>query len=170
MNNGGRETERKYLIRMPEASFLNGGEVWEIRQTYLVAGRGNRRVRAVVCRGEMRYFYTEKERVSALTSIEREREIDGDTYRAYLSEARPDSAEVVKTRYRIPYAGHTLEIDVYPFWRDTAVLEVELAWEGDRAELPSAVTVLREVTEEPLYKNTNIARFLKEHPGEPLPI
>lgn len=170
MSSGGRETERKYLIRMPGASLLTGGEVWEIRQTYLVAGRGNRRVRAVVCRGETRYFYTEKERVSVLTSIEREREIDGDAYRAYLSEARPDSAEVVKTRYRIPYAGHTLEIDVYPFWRDTAVLEVELAEEGEQVTLPPWVTVLREVTAEPLYKNTNIARFLKNHPGEPLPL
>lgn len=170
MSSGGRETERKYLIRMPGASLLTGGEVWEIRQTYLVAGRGNRRVRAVVCRGETRYFYTEKERVSVLTSIEREREIDGDAYRAYLSEARPDSAEVVKTRYRIPYAGHTLEIDVYPFWRDTAVLEVELSEEGEQVTLPAWVTVLREVTAEPLYKNTNIARFLKDHPGEPLPL
>lgn len=170
MSSGGRETERKYLIRMPEASFLTGGEIWEIRQTYLVAGRGNRRVRAVVCRGETRYFYTEKERVSVLTSIEREREIDGDAYRAYLSEARPDSAEVVKTRYRIPYAGHTLEVDVYPFWRDTAVLEVELAEEGEPVKLPAWVSILREVTAEPLYKNTNIARFLKNHPGEPLPL
>lgn len=170
MSSGGRETERKYLIRMPEASFLTGGEIWEIRQTYLVAGRGNRRVRAVVCRGETRYFYTEKERVSVLTSIEREREIDGETYRAYLSEARPDSAEVVKTRYRIPYAGHTLEIDVYPFWRDTAILEVELAEEGEQVKLPAWVSILREVTAEPLYKNTNIARFLKNHPGEPLPL
>ena len=59
---------------------------------------------------------------------------------------------------------------MYPFWRDTAVLEVELAEEGERAELPPELTILREVTEEPLYKNTNIARFLKEHPGEPLPI
>lgn len=170
MNNGGRETERKYLIRMPERSFFSRGEVWELRQTYLNAERGNRRVRAVICRGETRYYYTEKERVSALTSIEREREIDGAAYHAYLKEARPDSAEVVKTRYRIPYAGHTLEIDVYPFWRDTAVLEVELAEEGERVVLPPELTILREVTEEPLYKNTNIARFLKEYPGEPLPI
>lgn len=170
MNTQGLETERKYLIRMPDAAFLSRGEVWEIRQTYLTAAKGNRRVREVRTRDKTQYIYTEKERISALTSVEREREIDLAAYRTLLADARPDSAEVVKTRYRIPYAGHTLEIDVYPFWSRTAVLEVELLAEDETAPLPPEVCVIREVTEEPLYKNTNIARFLKEHPGEPLPV
>lgn len=170
MNTQGLETERKYLIRMPDAAFLSGGEVWEIRQTYLTAARGNRRVRAVTTAGNTRYIYTEKQRVSPLTSIEREREISAEEYRTLLADARPDSVDVIKTRYRIPFSGHTLEIDVYPFWQDTAVLEVELSEEQERVVLPPEIVILREVTEEPLYKNTNIARFLKEHPGEPLPI
>lgn len=164
------EIERKYLIRMPGCDFFCRGEVWEIRQTYLRSDLGNRRVRAVSAGDSVRYFYTEKKRISPLTSIEREREIDAAEYRALLEDARDDSAEILKTRYRIPFAGHILEIDVYPFWWDTAVLEVELSAEEERAELPPEIEVLREVTEEPLYKNTNIAVFLKEHPGEPLPV
>lgn len=166
----GSETERKYLIRMPAHDLLAQGEVWEIRQTYLRAQTGSRRVRAVTTAGATRYFETSKQRISILTAHEEEREIDEATYRAYLTEALPDSAEVVKTRYRIPYAGHMLEIDVYPFWSEVAVLEIELTDERDTTPVPPTLSVLREVTAEPLYKNTNIARFLYAHPHEPLPI
>ncbi len=31
-----------------------------------------------------------------------------------------------KTRWCMLYAGRVLEIDVYPFWEHTAVLEIEL--------------------------------------------
>ena len=143
MNTQGLETERKYLIRMPDAAFLSRGEVWEIRQTYLTAAKGSRRVREVRTRDKTQYIYTEKERVSAMTSVEREREIDLAAYRTLLADARPDSAEVVKTRYRIPYAGHTLEIDVYPFWSTTAVLwRFTLAAVAGRAAMGFAVNAL----------------------------
>ena len=52
----------------------------------------------------------------------------------------------------------------------TIPMSVTVSAEDETAPLPPEVCVIREVTEEPLYKNTNIARFLKEHPGEPLPV
>lgn len=170
MSGAGLEIERKYLIIMPPAAFLAAGEVWEITQTYLKAEEGNRRVREIRTAAGTTYVYTAKQRINALTCREEEREIDRETYLAYLDEARPDSAPVCKTRYRVPHAGHLLEIDVYPFWKDTAVLEVELTNEEDIPLLPEQIRILREVTGEALYKNTNIARFLREHPGEPLPL
>ena len=170
MSGVGLEIERKYLISMPEAAFLAEGERWEITQTYLKAEDGNRRVREVRSAGGTKYIYTAKQRVSALTCREEEREIDRKTYLRLLDEARPDSAPVCKIRYRIPHAGYLLEIDVYPFWQTAAVLEVELTSEQDTPLLPPQIHLLREVTGEALYKNTNIARFLREHPGEPLPL
>ncbi len=165
----GIETERKYLIRLPEEGFLARGEKWEITQTYLTAAHGNRRVREVKTDGVIKYIYTEKHRLSVLSCREEEREIPRDAYLALLTEARADSAPVRKTRYRIPCGGHMLEIDRFPFWSDTALLEVELDGENDPFSLPDTVTVLREVTGDPLYKNTNIARYLKAHPNEALP-
>lgn len=165
----GIETERKYLIRLPEEAFLARGEKWEITQTYLTAAHGNRRVREVKTDEGTKYIYTEKHRLSVLSCREEEREITRDAYLALLAEARADSAPIQKTRYRIPYGGHMLEIDRFPFWSDTALLEVELDGENDPFSLPETVTVLREVTGDPLYKNTNIARYLKAHPDEALP-
>ncbi len=167
------EIERKFLIAMPSGAYLGGAGAtkWEIAQTYLThAGEGSRRVRRTECGGNVTYTMTVKTRRTAMTCTEQERELTETEYQAALSEARPDSETVHKCRYRIPYAGHTLEIDVYPFWQDTAVLEVELQSEDEAFGLPPEIRVLREVTGEGLYKNTSIARFLHDHPGEPLPL
>ncbi len=165
------EIERKYLICLPERALLEAGESWEIQQTYLTCDVGNRRVRKITYSdGRVAYIETRKMRKTAMTCLEEEREISEADYLLALRDLREDSETVCKVRYRIPYAGQILEIDVYPFWDDTAVLEVELESEDTPVDLPPWVQIKREVTEEPLYKNTNIARWLHDHPGVPLPI
>ena len=59
---------------------------------------------------------------------------------------------------------------MYPFWDEVAVLEVELESETEELVLPPEITILREVTTEGMYKNTNIAKWLFAHPGTPLPL
>ena len=166
------EIERKFLIAMPSATFLAQGQAWEIVQTYLIpkGGEDNRRVRKSQQGERVVYTCTAKTRVTPLTCIEKEETLTQEEYEAELAHPRPNSAPVHKTRYKIPYGGHTLEIDVYPFWQDTAVLEVELADERETLTLPQEIVVLREVTGVGLYKNTTIAKWLWEHPGEPLPL
>ena len=65
-----------------------------------------------------------------------------------------------KTRWRIPFASHLLEIDLYPFWRDQAILEVELQSEEEDFLLPPEIRVIREVTGDPRYLNSSLAREL----------
>ena len=157
---------------MPSPSFLEKGTKWEIVQTYLTpkGSEDNRRVRKSVGEGQVIYTHTAKTRVTPLTCIEDERVITEAEYEAALCEIRPKSAPVRKTRYKIPYGAHILEIDIYPFWHDTAVLEVELTEEGETFTFPSEIHVLREVTREGRYKNTSIAKWLWEHPDTPLPL
>ena len=166
------EIERKYLIAMPSPAFLEQGTKWEIVQTYLTPlGReDNRRVRKSIGDNRVIYTHTAKTRVTPLTCVEDEREITEAEYEAALCEIRPESAPVHKTRYKIPYGAHILEIDIYPFWQDTAVLEVELSKEEETFAFPPEILVLREVTKEGRYKNTSIAKWLWEHPKEPLPL
>ena len=49
------------------------------------------------------------------------------------------------------------EIDVYPFWKHQAIMEVELKDEGEAAPLPPDVTVLRELTGDRVYSNAALA-------------
>ena len=156
------EIERKYLIHMPNVAALEdmqGVRVFHITQTYLCAPAGiTRRVRRRTEGDKTVYILTEKERVSSLTAVERERELTEAEYEAALATARPDATPIEKTRYAIPYGNYTVEIDVYPFWSDAAILEIELGSEEECVELPPYVALIAEVTADARFKNAALAK------------
>ena len=156
------EIERKYLISMPDEAFLKcqpGCVTWEIVQTYLMSQPGNtRRVRRIVQDGEVYRVYTHKRRIDALTAEETERELSQEEYDALLMEADPKLRPVVKVRYRIPYEGQLVEVDIYPFWQDRAVAEVEMESEEQQVLLPEWLHVIRDVTADTRYKNFRLAQ------------
>ena len=157
-----REIELKYLIRYPDIKTLQaqkGVEQWEIVQIYLtVPGPGEtRRIRQVVSDGEIKYYKTFKRRLSDMSNEEDEGEIDQMEYIRLSQEQQPGCKPVGKTRYRIPYQGHVLEFDIYPFWKDRAILEIELEHENEGAALPDYVRVIRDVSADFRYKNRQLA-------------
>ena len=156
------ETERKFLIRMPDVALLrsaDGARAKNIRQTYLNSSDGkNARVRMIEEAGVISYIKTIKERISTLSAYENEWEISKEEYERELGDKDPDKNTVIKTRYCIPYAEHIIEIDVYPFWIDRAILEVELADENESFSLPEYITVIKEVSADKRYKNTKLAK------------
>ena len=160
------EIERKFLIAMPDPASLDAHSVrrLDIRQVYLRRGEtsAGRRIRRTRCGTEERFFYTEKERVTAVTRIEREREITKAEFEALLSEREDALREIEKTRYLVPFAGHTLEIDVFPFWHDRAFCECELQSEDEPLSLPDWLHVYREVTDDPRYTNRALARAVPD--------
>ena len=157
------EIERKYLIAYPDIDLLRrqpGCEVWDITQVYLVDGPEGqtRRLRRVLTGGKERFYRTFKRRLTALSAEEEEGEITPEAYARYGRERDLSRAPILKTRYRVPYAGHVLEFDVYPFWSDRAILEIELYREDEAAEVPDYVRILRDVTGEKAYKNKQLAK------------
>ena len=160
-----REIERKYLIRYPDIKALlaqKGVEQWEIVQIYLtVAGPGEtRRIRQVVCGGEIKYYKTFKRRLTDLSNEEDEGEIDQLEFIRLSQEQLPQCRPLGKTRYRIPYQGHVLEFDLYPFWKDRAILEIELERENEGAAIPGYVQIIRDVSDNIAYKNRQLAQHV----------
>ena len=155
------ETERKFLIRMPSFSTLqaqNGVRIKEIKQTYLVTDNGtNARVREIVENGKVSRVKTIKKRISSLSCYEDEGEITKEQYEAELTLADPSKKAIEKVRYAFPFGSHTVEIDVFPFWSDRALLEVELESENEEFDIPDFVEIIKEVSNDPRYKNTNLA-------------
>ena len=156
------EIERKYLIRRPGEALLEappGCEVWQIEQIYLrdEPPWDTRRVRRVRTGGEERYYRTFKSRVTTLSAREDENRLDRAGYEALVKEAREGARPILKTRYRIPWEGHVLEFDLYPFWEDRAILEIELEREDEAVRLPDYVRLIREVTGDARYKNFALA-------------
>lgn len=156
------EIEHKYLIAMPDRAWLDSllpCRKLSITQTYLRCASGDtHRVRRVCENGNVTFFETRKRRVSALRAVEEERTLTLEEYNGLLTLQDQTRVPIEKLRYQVPYEGRTVEIDVYPFWQDRAIAEVEVESEGEDVALPPFIKVLAEVTEDKRYKNVNLAR------------
>ncbi len=158
------ETERKFLIRIPDVAYLSsieGARVMKMEQTYLLTdGKTNARVRKIDENGSIRFIKTVKQRISTLSCYESETEISAAEYNEELKSADTTKKAIIKTRYAFPFDKHTVEIDVYPFWNDRAILEIEMTSEDEMITLPAFIEIIKEVSEDGRYKNTNLAKSI----------
>ncbi len=155
------EIERKYLIEMPDFAVISKMQDYkraDIEQTYLVSCDNSvRRVRRKEINGEITYTKTEKRRINNVTCIEDEIEISESEFANYMKEKDEALNTVIKTRKSFYYVGHTIEIDIYPFWDSVAIMEVELESELEDILFPDFIKIIREVTDEKEFKNRQIA-------------
>ena len=158
------EIERKFLVAYPDIKALEafpGCRRVEIIQTYLKPRNGCEvRVRQRGADGHYIYFETMKrdvEEPSTGRRVEVERRLTQDEYLQLLMEADTTRHAIRKTRYYLPYDRQIFELDVYPFWNDQAILEIELHDERDEVRFPPLLTILREVTGEREFRNSALA-------------
>lgn len=163
LNTTGVEIERKYLIAYPDLSWLErqpGLRKIEIVQTYLFGTENqSRRVRQWTENGESLYIETRKSG-KGIRRTETERQLTEAEYRSALEDADPERRPIVKTRCILPYDGQSFEIDLYPFWTRQAVMEIELESVDQPIRFPEGIQILREVTDDPNYTNSSLARQL----------
>ena len=161
MEHKGIETERKYLIRRPEEKWLEAAaEGSDIVQTYLLRDESgmNSRVRKRSGKGGAVYTHTRKRHISAMSREEYEREISEEEYNRLLLTADPKRRVIEKRRFVLMYKGQRFEIDLFPFWGDRALMEIELETEDQAVELPPEIEIIKEVTEDKRYTNSSLAR------------
>ncbi|MDY4487674.1 MAG: AAA family ATPase [Candidatus Limivicinus sp.] len=155
------EIERKFLIEYPDLNWLarqpNCRRV-EIIQTYLNAPEGDEvRVRQRGAEGSYIYFQTTKRRVSEVKRVEIEKRLTKDEYLCLLMQADTTKRQIRKDRYCLTYDNQYFEIDIYPFWDDKAIMEIELRDENEQIHFPGQLKVIREVTDDDNYKNASLA-------------
>lgn len=154
------EIERKFLIAYPDMDFLNENAAHSfIVQTYLKSDSGNtRRVRKRYDGEKTVYTYTEKRHITAVRRMEYEREITAGEYQTLLKEADESRVPVEKERYCLDYENQLFEIDIYPFYTDRAIMEIELEHEEQKILFPPEIKTIREVTEDGRYSNHSLAK------------
>ncbi|MDO5134195.1 MAG: AAA family ATPase [Eubacteriales bacterium] len=164
------EIERKFLIRYPDLNWLEQQENCErveILQTYLYSQENEEvRVRQRGSNGHFVYYETKKKEAGGAKRIEIEQRLSYEEYLARLMYADNDRRPIRKARYCLTWDSQYFEIDVYPFWEDRAILEVELYNEEQEIRLPENIQVIREVTGETAYRNSSLSRKI---PMEELP-
>jgi len=74
-------------------------------------------------------------------------------------EADVTRRQIRKTRYCLTWGIQYFEIDVYPFWDDKAIVEIELSDENEAIDFPPQLNIIREVTDDPAYKNAELAHI-----------
>ena len=155
------EIERKFLIEYPDIGWLQSlpnCQRVEIIQTYLRSCSGEEvRVRQRGVEGQYIYSKTTKRKVDERKRIEVERRLSKEEYLRLLMEADTEKRQIRKTRYCLTYENQYFEIDVFPFWQDKAILEIELRDEQTPVTFPEQLRIIREVTEDDSYKNASLA-------------
>lgn len=157
------EIERKYLIEYPDIKWLEGNSTCqriEIIQTYLKSRSDEEmRVRQRGVDGHYIYFQTIKKKVSNLKRVEIERRLSQAEYLNLLMDADTSRKQIRKTRYCLTYKNQYFEIDIYPFWNDKAIAEIELSDENAEIVFPKQIKVIKEVTDDDSYKNASLAKL-----------
>ena len=157
------ETERKFLIEYPDVKMLSelpNCQKVEIIQTYLKSAPGEEvRIRQRGANGNYIYFETCKKPVNNLQRIEVERRLSKDEYLTRLMDADPGMRPIRKDRYCLADGNQYFEIDVYPFWTDKAIVEIELRDPDEEIRFPSMLKLIREVTGDEEYFNASLARI-----------
>lgn len=155
------EIERKFLIKMPNTKLLEKDNMCtkvEIIQTYLISEPGSEtRIRQRGSNGSFTYTITTKEKISNLKRIEKEERISESEYLEYLLKADTSKRQIRKTRYCMVYNNQYFEIDIYPFSKEKAIMEIELSDENQEVVVPEFIEIIKEVTNDENYKNYALA-------------
>ena len=157
------EIERKFLIEYPDIKWLESipnCQRIEIIQTYLKSDKDEEvRIRQRGFDGHYIYFQTTKRRVSDVKRVEIERRLSEGEYIRLLMNADTTRRQIRKDRYCLTYDNQYFEIDVYPFWNDKAIAEIELSDENAEIKFPKQIKVIKEVTGDESYKNASLAKI-----------
>ena len=113
--------------------------------------------------GVQTYYETVKKPLDDGKLVEIEKALTQKEYLKRLSDADPAKRTLHKTRYHLTCQGHYYEIDLFPFWSDRALCEIQVSDETVPVALPPELTVLREVTHDPAYSNAALAEAVPDY-------
>jgi len=147
----GKEIEKKFLIISDDWRRLGTGKPY--CQGYLNAEKGRTvRVRTINDRG----ILTIKGPSVGAARLEYEYDIPIQDAREMLNELCHKPL-IEKTRYKIPFAGFTWEVDEFTGENEGLIFsEIELEYEGQEFEIPPWVG--KEVTDDSRYYNANLIK------------
>jgi CYTH domain-containing protein len=157
------EIERKFLLHdIPNDRELLScrAEALEIEQWYLKVAKGfEDRIRRTAINQDTVYHHTYLMSHSAGVREVQEQTIDREEYDLLRSACDPRRVQIVKRRLRFVFEDQAFELDVIrsPPARSCLILELQIETEGQEITLPPFVRVVREVTGERAYTNSDIA-------------
>lgn len=148
------EIERKYLVERQDMAEVQVREA-KIVQIYL---NDASRIRRREADGYTAFTHTMKTRVDIGTSIEKERIISEREFEYLRNMHDPHREPILKRRLSFVYENRQFELDIFSKKNGLQLMEVELNSIDEEVKLPPFVKVLQDVTGNPDYNNSEIAR------------
>lgn len=156
------EIERKYVIKKPDISFIKGSMSHtesKILQIYLPSEKGEtRRIRRRIYSDKTVCTETKKIRIDKMSSTEIEREISLAEFDELSHSIKQGTIPIEKTRHTFTYDGQLFEIDIYPQWKSTAIMETELDDREKQVKIPDFIEIVHEVTGDKSYSNAAMSQ------------
>ncbi len=156
------EIERKYVIKLPQRAVLaclDGYSESEILQIYLKGAPGlTHRVRRRTEVGVSVFTETKKRRIDKMSSFEDECEIDEQRFSELAKEQREGSMPILKRRITFIYEERLFEIDIYPSWTKSCIMEIELSTREEEIIFPPFIEIIADVTGEKAYSNSSMSQ------------
>ena len=156
------EAERKFLIDYPDIAWLEilpSCHKVDILQTYLLSKKDEEiSIRQRLENGSYSYYHTTKRRMSDSKRVEIEHSLTEAEYLMLLEEADPSLHQILRTRYCLTYDNQYYEIDVFPFWKDKAIVQIDFSDEKTKVSFPQELKLIREVTNEEAFTNYSLAK------------
>ncbi len=156
------EIERKYIIKMPDITFLQSQPSYtksEILQIYLPSKQGEtHRIRRRTFADRNEHTETRKIRIDPISSEEIENEISAERFMSLQAKIQEGSRPINKLRHTFAYSEHIIEIDIYPEWTKSAIMEIELQNPNQKVQIPSFIEIICEVTGDKTYSNASMSR------------
>ena len=152
------EIERKFLIKNPAESTLAENALCDfvdIAQAYVNRNGERFRVRKRGRDGDFIYIKTQKTKLTEMKRIEKETRIT----KAQYEECIKGEKVLYKRRWLILYKEKFFELDIFPFWADRALLEIEIKSEEETFELPPFLEVEKEVTQDKSFRNSVLCQL-----------
>lgn len=153
------ENERKFLVVRPSEEILKELKAVQLSicQSYLGSEEPEveRRIRQRGDGQNFSYYYTEKRKIEGSKRFEVERRISQKEYLSLLMDAEKS---VRKYRYCFLHSNVYFELDIFPDWKEEALVEIEVLDEKQEINFPEWISVIREVTSSAQYYNINLAK------------
>lgn len=159
----GNYIEKKYLINKPDIDYLDKLKYCKkvhIVQHYLLDSTAKKEVKIVLRRenGNNLYYKVVKGSNGKFSTS-----ISADEYINLLETADPNRASISKDRYNFIFDSKYYKIDIFPFWKDRAILEIDLLSREEKVKMPKFVEVLEDVSDNINYKNSELAKLEHEN-------
>ena len=97
-----------------------------------------------------------------MSAKECEREITAAEFASLATKILDSTHPVSKVRHTFLYRGALFEVDVYPEWKHTAIMETELDSRDTTVEMPDFIEIVKEVTGDKSYSNRAMSQHFPE--------